>query len=103
MKKFSVYDWMNKILLEEEQQQQPDQMQPPQTQQQPMTPPKSNNQAFRTIVGKVVSGATFSSNGDSGGEIKIMIKDSYLPFKISWTNETVTVTDLNGNILSLNE
>lgn len=109
MKKFSVYDWMSKVILEQDEEQpqqsasQSPPQPPPQQQQQQSVPSKSSNQAFRTIVGKTISGITYSPNGDSGGEIKIMVKDSYLPFKISWVNEAITVTDLNGNILNLGE
>lgn len=77
--------------------------QPPQEPQQKEAPGSDNNSAFRSLQGKTISGVTFSANGDSGGVIKIAVKNSYVPFTISWANQEVTISDLSGNILKIGE
>lgn len=119
--KFDVYEWMTRQVLTEAEaeeeglgempldpnaQQQPPPP-PPQPQQKPPTPQKppasSGNTAFRSLSGKTISGVSFKANGDSGGEISILTKNSYVPFKISWVNQNVTITDVNGNIINIGE
>lgn len=104
MDKFDIFSWGQRLILEQEEdqtQQQPSQQNVPQQNQQQMQP--NANDAFRSLSGKTISGVTFKPNGDSGGVISILTKNSYIPFKISWVNQTVTITDLNGNIINIGE
>lgn len=117
-KRFDVYEWMTRQVLSEAEEEAglgemppelagQQQSAPPQPQQKPPTPQKppqsGNNTAFRSLSGKTISGVSFKANGDSGGEISILTKNSYVPFKISWVNQNVTITDLNGNIINIGE
>lgn len=117
-KKFDVYEWMTRQVLTEADEEglgempvDPTTQQPAAApsppQQNPPTPQKpptsSGNTAFRSLAGKTISGVSFKANGDSGGEISILTKNSYVPFKVSWVNQNVTITDLNGNIINIGE
>lgn len=63
----------------------------------------SQDQAFRSLQGQTISGVQYSPNGTTGGVIKIRVKNSYVPFVISWANQTLTITDLQGNVINLSD
>jgi len=98
--KFSVSNWMYQL---NEEDLAADPSQPAQPNQPPPQPAKSPNQAFSSLQGQTISGVSFSPNGDSGGVIKIMLKNSYVPFQIAWVNQKVTVTDSKGNIIDIGD
>ena len=109
---FNTYNFFYKMLNEEDevenpnqQQEQPQQEDPNQQQEQPQQNPGGSvqEQAFRGLQGQVIGGIQYSPNGANGGVLKIKVKNSYVPFTISWVNQTVTVTDLEGNTISLSE
>jgi hypothetical protein len=80
------------------------QAQPQTPQAQPQAkPPSDGNQAFSSLQGQTIAGVSFSANGDAGGVIKIMLKNSYNPFQISWVNQNVTVTDAKGNVINIGD
>lgn len=60
-----------------------------------------NSNVFSNFVGSTISDIAFKKNGATGGEISISISRSNLPLKISWAGDKVTVTQPNGNIISL--
>lgn len=110
MKKYDPRKYLSlKTLFEvDEVDQQQAQSQTPQnaTQSQqaaPAQPQSSPNDAFRSLQGQTVAGVQFAPNGGNGGTIKIKVKDSYVPFTISWVNQKITVVDLQGNTIVLGD
>lgn len=65
----------------------------------PATSSESN--IFSAYIGSTISGINFKKNGANGGEISIMVSKSNRPIKISWAGDKVTVTQPDGNIVSL--
>jgi hypothetical protein len=106
MKKFDTYNYF-KMLVENEmaqqEQGQPQQPQSPNQQEPQQQQQASPSDAFRSLQGQTIAGVQFAPNGNAGGTIKIKVKNSYVPFTISWVNQQVTVTDLNGNTVVLGE
>lgn len=104
MTKFDPRKYYNlKTLFEadEMEQQQAPQAQP--QQQAPAQPQANPAEAFRSLQGQTIAGVQYAPNGGNGGTIKIKVKDSYIPFTISWVNQKVTVTDLHGNTIVLGD
>lgn len=60
-----------------------------------------NSNVFSNFVGSTISDMSFKKTGGNGGEISISISKSNMPIKISWVGDKVTVTQPNGNIISL--
>ena len=109
---FDIRNYFNNLFLEAEeeeaaQQQQPQPQQAPQQQQQAAPqqgqPPAKSSEAFRSLQGQTIAGVSFSPNGSTGGTIKIKVKNSYIPFTISWVNQQVTVVDTQGNSIVLGD
>lgn len=103
--KYDIRNYFNrKILFEVEQAEQEQEQMQQMPQHAPQMPPQpAPSEAFRSLQGQRISGVQFMPNGTNGGTIKIKVKDSYIPFTISWVNQTVTVTDLNGNTMVLGD
>lgn len=103
MTKFDVRNYMTKMILEAEQQM-PQQQEPQDQQAQKQAPQGgSTGDAFRSLQGQTIAGVQYMPNGSTGGTVKIKVKNSYVPFTISWANQQVTVTDLQGNTVVLGE
>lgn len=79
----------------------PQQAQSPTQQKAPPQPAGDASNAFKSLQGQTITGVNYAPNGNSGGVLKIKVKSSYVPFTISWANQTVTVVDLEGNSIVL--
>jgi hypothetical protein len=113
MGKFNVYNYFLKqasLLEAEGEEQDPQQMQQQQGQgqqgqapqpQQAKQPGGDTASAFKSLQGQMITGVSYAPNGASGGVLKIKVKSSYVPFTISWANQTVTIVDLEGNSMVL--
>lgn len=106
MTKFDPRKYFSQMILEADEQIQQQAQQAPQGQapQQPSAQPQgAPSDAFRSLQGQTIAGVQFAPNGSNGGTIKIKVKNSYVPFTISWVNQQVTVTDLQGNSIVLGD
>lgn len=104
-KDFSLLEYFSKVVIEADEeaaQQTQVQQTEDQSQEQQQQNVKTNAaEAFRSLQGQTVSGVQYSPNGTNGGSIKINVKNSYIPFTISWVNQQVTVTTLSGETIVL--
>lgn len=112
--KFSVWKFLIEGGLNSEEPEMEDPEQQMQQGQPPEATPEQQNQtqqksadpqatAFRGLQGQMISGMTYTPNGTNGGTLKIQVKNSYTPFTVSWVNQRVTVTDLQGKTVMLSD